>query len=108
MNAIHPVDVFQLKLEGFSTNDLGHDPWGVFQKALKIMDHRKTQAGQEKTIFPLTAGQVQHRAIKVFGQQKVGSSFSKGLGAKKAPFSGFSRVQYEIGPTCNQEVTTLL
>ena len=38
MNDIHPPDVFRLELKGFSTNDLGHGPWGVFQKALKIMD----------------------------------------------------------------------
>jgi len=36
---------------------------GVFQKALKIMDDRKTQAGQEETILPLTAGQIQNRAF---------------------------------------------
>ena len=48
---------------GFSTNNLGHGPLGVFQKALKIMDDRKTQAGQEETILPLTAGQIQNRAF---------------------------------------------
>jgi len=73
---------FILKLEGVSTNDLGHGPWGVFQKALKIMDHRKTQAGQEKTIFPLATSEIQGRAFKVFSLQERG----EGL--------------YKIAPTC--------
>jgi len=72
MNDIHPPDGFRLQLKGFSTNDLGHSPWGGFQKALKIMDHRKTQAGQEETIFPLTASQIQDRAFKVFFLQERG------------------------------------
>jgi hypothetical protein len=39
------------------------------------MDHRKTQAGQEKTIFPLTASEIQGRAFKIFGRQKGGEVF---------------------------------
>jgi hypothetical protein len=74
MNDIHPPDGFRLKLKGFSRNDLGHGPLGVFQEALKIMDHRKTQAGQEETVFPLTAGQIQNRPFKVFFLQERGES----------------------------------
>jgi hypothetical protein len=64
--------LIRLKLKWFSTNDLGHGPWGVFQKALKIMDHRKTQAGQEKTIFPLATSEIQDRAFQVFSLQERG------------------------------------
>ena len=38
MNDIHPPDGFRLQLKGFSTNNLGHGPFGVIQKALKIMN----------------------------------------------------------------------
>jgi hypothetical protein len=31
-------------------------------KALKIMDHRKSQAGQEEAVLPLTEGQIQNQS----------------------------------------------
>jgi hypothetical protein len=37
-------------------------------------NHRKTQPGQEETIFPLTASQIQNRAFKVFFLQERGES----------------------------------
>ena len=39
------------------------------------MDHRKTQAGQEKTILSLTAGQIQDRAFKALFLQERGEGF---------------------------------
>ncbi len=50
-------------------------------------DHRKTQAGQEKTVVPVSAGQIQNRAVKVFSAKRRGAKvFSKGSGAKEIPF----------------------